>query len=106
MCSFHSTSRRPIHARLRALILAPVFAMLGTDAAIAQDTSGVAVVRGAVAGAGGRAARDVAICIAATGQCDVTDADGRFAIAGVRAGRYALEVIAPGTPAFLTQEIE
>ena len=106
MCSFHSTSRRPIHARLLALILAPVFAMLGTDAAIAQDTSGVAVVRGAVAGAGGRAARDVAICIAATGQCDVTDADGRFTIAGVRAGRYALEVIAPGTPAFLTQEIE
>jgi hypothetical protein len=96
----------PVHARLRALILAPVFAMLGTDAATAQDTAGVAVVRGAVVDAGGGAAGGVAICVATTGQCDVTGPDGRFAIAGVRAGRYPLEVIATGTPAFLTQEIE
>jgi TonB-dependent Receptor Plug Domain len=102
MCSPHSARRRAVHARFRALILAPVFAMLGTVAATAQDTSGVAVVRGAVVDAGG----GVAICVATTGQCDVTGPDGRFEIAGVRAGRYPLEVIATGTPAFLTQEIE
>jgi hypothetical protein len=96
----------PVHAGLRALVLALAFAILGTHAATAQDTSGVAVVRGSVVDAGGRAAPDVALCLAGTGQCDVAGSDGRFTIPGVRAGRYQLEVIAPGAPAFLTQEIE
>jgi hypothetical protein len=91
---------------LRPLLLAASLIAVATGIAAAQDTSGVALVRGAVVDASGGAAPDVALCVAATGQCDVTGADGRFSIAGVRAGRYQLEVIAPGTPAFLTGDIE
>jgi hypothetical protein len=99
-------ARRWLAARRRALVLAATCLTLAPVVATAQDTAGVALVRGAVVDAGGRPAPDVALCVAATGQCDVTGSDGRFTIPGVRAGRYQLEVIAPGTPAFLTQEID
>jgi hypothetical protein len=90
----------------RAALLAGAFVTFAAAIAVAQDTSGVALVRGAVVDAGGEAARDVAVCVAGAGQCDVTGQDGRFAIAGVRAGRYQLEVVAPGAAPFLTQDIE
>src|SRR5574339_938243 len=87
------------------LLAAPLTALLNGAVAGPQDTAGIAVVRGSVADAAGRGARDVAICIAGTGQCDVTGEDGRFSIPGVRAGSYPLEVIAPGAPPFLTEEV-
>jgi len=89
--------------------LAPAFAALWLTASAlplhAQDTGGVGAVRGQVTGSGD-AAPDVAVCIIATGQCDVTGADGRFAIDGVRAGAYRLEILAPGRPGFQSQEVE
>jgi len=75
-------------------------------AAEAQDTGAVGAIRGTAADAAGRPAPDVAVCVTGTGQCDVTTAEGRFAITGVRAGRYQLEIVAPGRPGFLSQELE
>jgi hypothetical protein len=72
----------------------------------AQDTAGVGAVRGTVADAGGGASPNVAVCVTATGQCDVTGSDGRFAIAGVRAGVYQIEIIAPGRLPFSSQEVQ
>ena len=87
------------------LLAARLVALLNGAVAGIQDTAGIAVVRGAVADAAGRAAPNVAICVAGTGQCDVTGEDGRFSIRGVRAGGYQLEVFAPGAPPFLTEEV-
>jgi outer membrane receptor protein involved in Fe transport len=94
-------SRAAVAARTLWLVL-----VLGALPAAAQDTAGVGAVRGAVVDGALRPAADVAVCLEATAQCDVTGADGRFAIAGVRAGAYRLEIIPPGRPGFPSQEVE
>jgi deoxyribodipyrimidine photo-lyase len=95
---------RYIHRWGRALLLL-ILLMTGVPLA-AQDTAGVGVIRGQVADAQGRAVPDVAVCITSSGQCGVSGADGRFAIAGVRAGTYRLEIVAPGRPMLVSQDIE
>lgn len=90
----------------RATVPLAVVAILAASIATAQDTSGVGTLRGTVVDAGGRPAPDVAICIAAAGQCDATSAEGRFSIAGVRAGRYQLEILAPGRAALLSEPLD
>jgi len=80
--------------------------LLAGAPAAAQDTAGTGAVRGVAANAAGRPAANVAVCVTATNQCDATGAEGRFAIAGVRAGTYQLEIIAPGRPGFLSQDVE
>jgi len=90
------------HLRSRFLL-----ALLLTGApAAAQDTAGMGAIRGAATDAAGRPAADVAVCVTATNQCDVTGTEGRFAITGVRAGTYQIEIIAPGRPGFLSQDVE
>ena len=63
-------------------------------------------MRGVVSATNGQPAPDVAVCVSATSQCDATAADGRFAIEGVRAGTYRLEIIAPGQAGFVSQDLE
>jgi hypothetical protein len=95
---------RVIGIRAGAFALLGVFAV-GLTPSGAQDTAGVGMVRGVVIDRAGRPTPDVAICVTATSQCDVTGSEGRFAIAGVRAGTYQLEIVAPGRPAFASQDI-
>jgi outer membrane receptor protein involved in Fe transport len=90
------------HLRTRFLL---ALLLAGAPAA-AQDTAGMGAVRGVAADAAGRPVANVAVCVTATTQCDVTADEGRFAIAGVRAGTYQLEIIAPGRPGFLSQDVE
>jgi outer membrane receptor protein involved in Fe transport len=104
-CSRTAGLRASFFANARALVVAGL-SLAAAAAVAAQDTAGMGAIRGTAADAAGRPAADVAVCVSATRQCDVTASDGRFAIAGVRAGRYQLEIIAPGRPGFLSQEVE
>jgi len=79
--------------------------LLGALPVAAQDTAGVGTVRGTVEGEDGPAA-DVAVCVASTAQCAVSDARGRFVLDGVRPGVYQLEVIAPGRQVLISQDVE
>lgn len=90
--------------RVLWLVLALVCA--AAPPAGAQDTAGAGTVRGSAADQAGRPSPHVAVCIASTGQCAVTDLEGRFAIPGVRAGTYQLEITAPDQPPFLSQPVE
>ncbi|HEX6976414.1 MAG TPA: TonB-dependent receptor [Vicinamibacterales bacterium] len=85
---------------MRALILV----LLSCPPLFAQDTAGTGTLRARVADAGGVVAKDVAVCVTATGQCGVTAADGRVVL-GVRAGTYTLEVIAPGQPLVVSDAV-
>lgn len=90
-----------------ALFVCTLIALLcGAWPSVAQDTAGVGEIRGTVADASGRPAADVAVCVAGSGRCEVSAADGRFAIAAVRAGTYQLEILAPNRPSFLSQDVE
>jgi hypothetical protein len=77
---------------------AVVFLLLLARPGFAQDTTGVGAVRGEVQTPLAQPAPDVAVCLPEISRCVVTDAEGRFAINDVRAGRYRLEIIAPGQP--------
>ena len=91
--------------RARSILMIAVAALAAAQSALAQDTAGVGTLRGRVADATGRPVSDVAVCVPVTGQCGVTGADGTVAIA-VRAGVYALEVIAPGQPLVVTDPVQ
>jgi hypothetical protein len=84
-----------------------VFVLLASaGSAAAQDTTGVGAIRGAVVSAAQQPARDVAVCVPEISRCVVTDADGRFALADVRQGRYRLEIIPGGqTPLAATVDV-
>jgi hypothetical protein len=64
--------------------------------ALPQDTTGTGSVSGVVA-TEGRPVPGVQVCLADTDRCGVSGDDGRFRIAGVRAGEYRLRVSA-GAP--------
>lgn len=87
------------------LLLLLLLLFAGQPAA-GQDTAGVGAIRGTVADSASSPAADVAVCVIATGQCDVTGRDGRFAITGLRAGSYRLEIIAPGRAGFPSQQVQ
>jgi hypothetical protein len=72
---------------------------------LAQDTAGVGTIRGQVTDAAGARARDAAVCVQATSQCAVVDADGSFVLS-VRPGTYALEIAAPGQPLVVTEDVQ
>jgi len=94
----HRSLHRGVGLTLLVLLLAwPV---------AAQDTAGVGDIRGSVVDASGVPAANVAVCVTATGQCDISAEEGRFRIAGVRAGMYQLDIIAPGRPGFLSPEVD
>ena len=79
---------------LRALLLLGA-ALLPLGRAAGQDTGGVGTLRGQVTDAAGARVVDAAVCVPATAQCAVTDAEGRFTLP-VRPGAHALEVAPPG----------
>lgn len=97
---------RRAHARslLGATML--LLTMLTRPAMAGQDTAAVGVVRGTVTDTAGQPAPDATICVQGAGQCDVAGRDGRFAITGVRAGTYQIEIIGPGRPIFLSQAVD
>lgn len=101
----------PSHqARLRFLWLLLSAAFLVTmpvrSGLAGQDTAAVGVVRGTVTDSAGQPAPDAAICVQGAGRCDVAGGDGRFAITGVRAGTYQLEIMSAGRPSFLSQAVD
>ena len=81
---------------------------LGMSAApvLGQDMVGVGVVRGTVTDSDDRPAAGVAVCLAGTGLCGVSDGEGGFTVAGVRPGTYQVEIIAPGRIGFLSSFFE
>jgi hypothetical protein len=78
------------------LLLAVLITLVHAGSAHAQDTTGVGTLRGIVTTSTQEPAPDVAICLVETGRCAVTDAQGTFTLADVRAGRYRLEIVATG----------
>lgn len=79
------------------MLLAAIVWMVGVVPVLAQDTAGAGALAGAVV-ANGAAVSDAAVCLPAIGRCAVTDDRGAFRIDNVRAGEYAVEVVAPGRP--------
>ena len=90
-------------ARARGWLFSAV--ILVAVPAAAQDTAGVGTIRGTVTRPNGTPAPDVAVCVPATSQCTVTEADGRFVLA-VRPGAYTLEIRAPGAPLLVSQSFQ
>ena len=82
--------------------LVPALALAA--AAAAQDTAGMAVVRGRVVDAATTPRADVAVCVPAVSQCAVTDASGAFTLT-VRPGTFTLDVAAPGQPVVVTADV-
>src|SRR5688572_27593554 len=70
----------------------------------AQDTSGLGTLRGLVLDAEGTRMKDVAVCVPATAQCAVSDANGQFTLA-VRPGDHALEVVVPGQQLVVSENV-
>ncbi len=79
--------------RNAAAIAAVMTALAGSSTA--QDTAGMAVLRGRVVDVRQVPQQDAAVCAPAVSQCVVTDAAGAFALT-LRPGPYALEIAAPG----------
>lgn len=73
---------------------------------LAQDTTGTGKLSGVVLGGEGEAVASARVCLQESSQCVVTGADGRFVIAEVRAGKYTLEVQAPGGTAVWKGSVE
>jgi len=63
---------------------------------VAQDTTGVGAITGAITRQDGSPAPDVAVCVIETSQCAVSGPDGRFRIPDVRGGAYRLEITPAG----------
>jgi hypothetical protein len=72
----------------------------------AQDTVGIGGVAGVVYGGDGRPAADITICIADTGRCATSGADGAFRIANIRAGQQHIEVRAPNLLPFVSGHVD
>jgi hypothetical protein len=81
--------------RLTALVVTACLVIV--PRALAQDTAATGAIAGVVL-ADGAALGNVAICIPASGRCEVSDERGAFRFADLRAGDYALEVAAPNRP--------
>jgi ligand-binding SRPBCC domain-containing protein len=94
----HAVVRAAVAAVLAVLVICatPVFA---------QDTAGVGTLRGHVTDSAGARVRDAAVCVPATSQCTVSDAEGNFVLS-VRPGTYALEIAAPGQPLVVTDNVQ
>ena len=77
------------HAIVRARLTRVLVALLMCGSPLlAQDTAGVGTLRGHVMDNAGSRATNVAVCVPATSQCAVTDADGNFVVT-LRPGRSA-----------------
>jgi hypothetical protein len=94
------------HAIVRASVARALTLLLTcTAGAFAQDTAGVGTLRGRVTDSAGTPVRDAAVCIPATGQCTVSDADGSVGVSA-RPETYVLEVAAPGQPLIVTDTVQ
>ena len=76
-----------------------------TGSVAAQDTAGMAVLRGRVVDPRQAPQKDVAVCAPAVSQCVVTDAGGAFVLT-VRPGTYTLEIAAPGRVPVVSSDIQ
>jgi uncharacterized protein YbjT (DUF2867 family) len=92
-------------AVVRTLVVFALLLASAASVASGQDTSGMAMVRGHVVGAGDVRRKDVAVCAPATAQCAVTDPDGSFTLT-LRPGTYVLEIAAPGQPVVVSGDIQ
>jgi hypothetical protein len=79
--------------------------LLNVPRASAQDTTGVGAITGTITTQDGRPAPAVAVCIIDTSQCTLSEADGRFAIADVRAGAHRLEITPAGGAPIQSQPV-
>lgn len=75
-------------------------------AVMAQDTTGIGILRGVVKDAAGSPVVNVKVCIAALGRCATSDAQGAFSLVDVRAGKYTLEITAPNQRALTNKDTE
>jgi hypothetical protein len=96
---------RRLTKRVRALVIPLLAAFAWAGPLLAQDTAGVGTIRGRLIDASGGRPKDVAVCVAATGQCAVSDADGSFVLS-VRPGTYALEIAPPGAPLVVSDNVQ
>ena len=89
--------------RKAAAIVAVVTALAGSSAA--QDTGGMAVLRGRVLDAQQVPQTNVAVCAPVASQCVVTDVAGAFTLM-LRPGTYTLELAAPGELLVVSSDIQ
>jgi hypothetical protein len=101
-----SSSRSRLTAQAWAVragcIAAVLFALTGSPAA--QDTAGMAVLRGRVVDARLVPQKDVAVCAPVLSRCVVTDDAGAFTLT-LRPGTYTLEIAPPGRLPVVSSDI-
>ena len=88
------------------LLRMAAFLLFGALATLAQDTTGIGVLRGLVKDAAGAPVKEVKVCIAALDRCATTDAQGAFSLVDIRAGKYTLEITAPNQRALTNKDTE
>lgn len=88
------------------LLTTILFVLFPAGHASAQDTAGVGAIVGTVVESTDVPALAVTVCLVDTIKCVVTDAEGRFRLTEVRAGRYRLQITAPGQPSIESGEVE
>ncbi len=89
-----------------AMLLLVLVLVLLPGVAAGQDTAGVGVVRGVVLSADGQPVPAVAVCVAGTDRCAVSDDRGAILIRDVRPGTYPLDVVPGGQPAFTSAAVQ
>ena len=92
-------------SRFVIVLIAIAGLVLWSVSALAQDTTGVGGINGAVVDADGAPAPFVTVCLVGTTRCEVTSADGRFGFDGLRAADYQLEIAAPGRAPFVSERL-
>src|SRR5262249_22152050 len=73
---------------------------------MAQDTTGAGAVVGVVIDSTRQPAPYATVCVVRTTRCELTDQAGRFRLAGLRAGRYRLEIAPPGQPSIVSGDLD
>ena len=94
-------SNTPLSSILARACLASSCVLLGIPSVLlAQDTTAVGALSGAVVNESGEAVAFATVCLTATSLCVGADERGHFHLVNIRSGRYGVEITPPGgTPA-------
>lgn len=80
--------------------------MLFALVVMAQDTTGIGILRGVVKDVEGAPVPNVKACIVALDRCAQSDAQGVFSLVDVRSGKYELVITSPNQPSLTNKDTE
>jgi len=90
----------------RGAILPLLCSVVLSSSATAQDTTGTGAIVGLVIDSNHQPAPYATVCVVGTTRCELTDQAGGFRLAGLRAGRYRLEISPPGQLSTVSGEVD